>query len=201
MAKKIIKYDGHNLDSKEELEFYYWLEEAKRAGFVNQFIYHPVKWEITPKVTYPLSDRLKAKMKLIDKFLLANLTYEPDFAIQFTDKFFEKFGYDVLMRVRRGEYQGEERYYYTNDIYVDVKGTYSQNDAHRRFSVMQKLVFQKFGVYVNMVIPESCTQGKRYIPGFFEKTFVPLKAAFMSNRKVLTLRKPYINCRLIQGVL
>jgi len=73
---------------------------------------------------------------------------------------------------------------------VDVKGSYSQNDAWRRFSIDQKWVYQKFGVYVNKIIPHPAIDKKgkpRPVSALFVKTFVP--ARFTLTDKSMQSRK------------
>lgn len=195
MKKQTYEYRGIDYDSKEEIEFVMWIEEAAGAGFVKECQYHPVTWEITPKFTYPVQKQLKTKSKTVDKFLLHPLTYEPDFRVEFNDVFFSTFGKDVLTNVARMENKNEkgqvlEIIYIPPDVWIDVKGIFNQQDAHRRFSVIQKVIFDKMGTFVNMVIPEK----------FFKATFVPVACAFMKNRIELTRRKTYQKCKLLNEI-
>lgn len=194
MKKQTIKYLNMELDSKEEYEFIKWLEEASKNGFIKEWQYKPVVWEITPKVTYPVEKQLKTKTKIVDKFLLHPLTYEPDFRIEFNDSFFFVFGKDVLTNIKKQVFEDGSMLGTINiatDIWIDVKGTFNQQDAHRRFSVIQKVIFDKKGIFVNMVIPEK----------FFKKTWVPLACAFMKNRIEPTRRKAYANCKLLSEII
>jgi len=38
-ARSEIVVDGYNFDSNEELDFYYWVNEAKDFGFIDEFIH------------------------------------------------------------------------------------------------------------------------------------------------------------------
>jgi len=195
MKKQTYEHNLIEYDSKEEIEFVMWVEEAAEAGFIRDCQYHPITWEITPKVTYPVTKQLKTKSKLVDKFLLHPLTYEPDFKIEFNESFFSTFGEDALSNIARMETKNQlgqvlETIYRSPDIWIDVKGIFNQQDAHRRFSVIQKVIFDKMGTYVNMVIPEK----------FFNKTFVPSNCAWMKNRIEPTRRKAYIKCKLLSEI-
>jgi len=193
---KII-YDDIEFDSQEEVNFYIWLKEAKSAGYVKYFEYHTTSWEITPRQTYPKLVHMKTKDKVLQKFLLSPLTYTLDFVVKFNDKFFKEFPDHGLIRIKK--LNNPVRYSFAEtSIAIDVKGTYNQNDAHRRFSIIQKLIYARTGYFVNMVIGESYRQGKIYKRGFFERTWVPEEIAFMKNRKVPTRRKAYAKCVLLK---
>jgi len=192
-----IEYDNIQFDSQEEVNFYIWLKEAKKAGYVKYFEYHTTTWEITERQTYPKIIHLKTKAKIVQKFLLSPLTYTLDFVVKFNDKFFKEFPDHGLVRVKK--MAGDAQFSLNETtIAIDVKGPYNQNDAHRRFSIMQKLVYARTGYFVNMVIPQGHRQGKVYKRGFFERTWVPEEIAFISNRKVLTRRKPFAKCVLLK---
>lgn len=176
--KKTHNYNGIDYDSQEEIDFAMWIAEAAQAGYIEKVEYHPEPFLITDKKTIPVEVQLKTKSKTIDKHLLAAHTYQADFKIIFSPHFSEKFEHGLLSLKTPNEY------------WIDVKGVFNQNDAHRRFSVDQKLVYDKYGIFINKVVPQT----------FFKFTWVPISCAFMKNRTVLTRRKPYADCKLFQEI-
>jgi len=89
---------------------------------------------------------------------------------------------------------------------MDVKGTFAggakrmiPNNSAVRFPLDQKWTYQKYGIYVNALQPSSTkVKGRVTKKGFFAKTFVPADLAFAKNRKVLTRRKQFDDCRMLR---
>lgn len=66
---------------------------------------------------------------------------------------------------------------YHERCFVEVKGNYDNNNMTRLFSLNQKWVYQRYGIYYNLV----------KVPKIFEKTFTPeayLKTATGKDRKI-----------------
>jgi hypothetical protein len=74
-------------------------------------------------------------------------------------------------------------------VWIDVKGNYNVKNELRIFSIIQKVVYDKRGIYVNKVVPAK----------LFEKTFVPLSIAF--NKRTMQMRKPFLNCKLLKEII
>ena len=179
MVKK-HEYKGVQYDSSEEVEFVMWLEELGHAGYIVDWHYHPNKYELTPKQTYDETIILKTKMVTRTKTLLRPHTYEPDFIVSIRmSKCTELFEQIKLKEYSKATY------------FFDVKGTFDRNKSNTIFSINQKLMYDKYHIYVNKVVPAK----------LFKQTFVPKGCAYMKNRKVLTMRKPYKNCVFIEEFL
>lgn len=178
MKREKIIYGGLELDSKEELEFFYWLEEAMDFGIVARCKYHPEPFQLLPKQTIEKQEVKKIKVKTIQKFLFHSHTYQPDFLIEVSDLWFKLFP-NVLANYHLDPYE----------YYIDVKGAYqgSRLMSDQKFPINQKLVWYFHQRYINKVT----------LVDFFSKTFVPAKCAYAQNRKVLTRRKAYENCKLL----
>lgn len=184
-AKKMIEYKGIKFQSKEELEFFHWLLEAREAGFVSEFEYEPT--------TFTLAESKYAG----ERFLLHKQLYTPDFQIKFTEKFNLTFNNPL--------------YLVDNESFVDVKGVYahgnSMNSSAYTFPVLQKWLYDKLNIYVNKIIVRDMTvkdniRGGRKVTkvGFFSKTWVPKEVAFMKNRKEQTRVKSFEHCKLLNEV-
>jgi hypothetical protein len=171
------------MDSIEEVQFAHWLDEAKERGVVIRWDYHPEPFELSKKVSiyerkkYITPKKQIERTKTIKRCLARGHIYQADFKLLFDLHSF-KFSHGLI---------SVDKFTY----YIDIKGAYHPNSDHKQlFSVNQKWVLQKHGVYVNKVIPEK----------FFKKTWVPKAVAFMSNRKKPTRRKKFIGCKLLEEV-
>ena len=81
---KII-YNGLELDSTEELQFVYWLDEAKDAGLISTYVYQPCIYKLFENV---IGKNVNNKEIIIIKEHI----YTPDFSILFTKKFYDLYG-------------------------------------------------------------------------------------------------------------
>lgn len=141
--------DNSILRSDEELAFVMWLDEAIAKGIIIRYKYEPESFEVLPKATYTIPPIGMAKVK--KKHLLANLSYTPDFYI-YSEAELPYLKLPVIAK------DGLFKYL------IDVKGVFAKNGGHALFSVKQKIIYNKLGLYVNKVIP--CK--------FFASSFVPM---------------------------
>jgi hypothetical protein len=144
------KADGINFDSKEEMEFYHWLCEAKEHGLVETFSYHPYSFKLYDGLKYTQVIQLKTKTKTRERTLLKPHVYTPDYMV-LPVKGSLLDGNSIFRRV------DEE-----HPFIIEVKGMYLQNE---RFPLNQKWVHQIHGIYVDKVVPQK----------LFLKTWVPAK--------------------------
>jgi hypothetical protein len=171
IIKKILTKPQNTIefDSEEESEFYAWCEEARRHEYIESFTYHPESYELTPRASMIVQKQLKTKVKEVEKFLFHPHSYTPDFHIIPTPK---------MNEVKHGLLT-------TGDTYlIDVKGTFSRFHDEKSFSINQKLLFYRYNLIVNKVIPAK----------FFPKTWVPVSCRLTKTGKV---RKPYKNCQTV----
>jgi len=157
--KKIFTEDNIQFDSHEELVFYRWCKEAEMAGYLERFEYHPKPLKLSGRIVRRTQKILKAKIKTIDKFLLHPHEYTLDFVL-YPTVLFERFKHGLVEFV-------------DNVYYIDVKGGFNLYNNHRDFSINQKWVYEKFGIYVNKVEPKK----------FFAKTWTPGSARKQSTLK------------------
>lgn len=157
-TRSIVSGYGILFDSKEELDFYEWIIEAKSYGFIAKFEYQPA--------SFSLFDGTKNTK---DKFIIRPHVYTADFKIEFTDiwtrfrkenkiKIFDKFNEHI--------------------IYVDIKGGFSIYDDGRSFIINQKWVMSKYGTYIWKIIPLK----------FFELTWLPRKCVFTRKTNKISKR-------------
>jgi hypothetical protein len=173
--------DFKEFDSLEEICFYQWCVEAKSAGYIYNYEYHNISYEITPKQTYNEEVKLKTKTKYITKHLLHPHIVTPDFVIYPTDKF-NKFKHGLFSL--------------TDNYVIDIKGGFQQNDGSRAFSINQKLVYDKYKVYTNKVEISGKSND------FFLRTWLPYRNCFQLKEKLykkdMTKRKPYLKAKTLK---
>lgn len=162
MAKSKNKptYNEIEFDSNEEIEFYHWIQEAMEYGFIKDFSYNVKSYDLSPKVSVNIEKQLKTKTKIVSKHLLNAHIYTPDFIFEVGEKF-------PLLEDKHGLYSPD------GTFVIDVKGSFQLHDGSRSFSMNQKWMYDKYGIYVNKVIPKK----------FFSKTWVPEKCRFTEKTR------------------
>lgn len=150
-----------NCDSAEEVDFVEWCSEAAKLNVIQDFIYQPEPILLFDAVSY-LDFQRKTRS------LLQKHVYSPDFYITFNPGAFPalakqfKIPYDQMSQA-------------SSSIYLDIKGAFQRNGGDRSFSLNQKWVFQKTGIYINKIVPVK----------FFETCGCP-QSCFLSK----VLKKP-----------
>lgn len=129
MTKKKYIYNNITYDSKEEVEFAQWCEEAQRLGVINNYSYH--------NKVYTLSEK--------NKYFRAHI-YTPDFQIEINDKFCHLFPDQTMIIDVKGafaKHDGERSFRINQKWVYDKYGIY----IHK---VIPKEWFEKYGV------PKEC---------------------------------------------
>ncbi len=155
-----LEYRGIMCDSYEEVYMLMYLYELKEKGLISEIERAP-SFELSPEVadTYEEIIQLKTKTKTVQKknIILRKHIYTPEFKVKVNNL---------------------KLFYHTEDIaYIEVKPIYDQNNMTRLFKINQKWMFQKFGIIVNLVTPET----------LFQQTFTPkdyLKTPTGKKRKI-----------------
>jgi len=164
--------DGIGFDSQEEIEFYHWCKEAKEHGYIKDFVYHPEPFVLAKRVTVKEEKVLKTKVKTVERFLLHPHEYTTDFFIMPTEKF-EEYKHGLVSSI--------------SVFYIDVKGGFDIYHNEREFSINQKWMYAKYGIFVNKVVPEK----------FFKRTWVPAAAMLAPKKK--TIKKKYVGLKKINN--
>lgn len=171
------KYDGVKYDSKEEIYFVWYLEELKQKGYINSYLYHPKKFDLTMGFYYYTTEQKKRGGEKTTAYTLAQpQTYTPDFMIHWYGDGVLKFckylfDYaDVSGSIFKANKSDLDRYFWCQSIpfvmttYVDVKPMFSKRDSDTAmFSLKRALMLQMHHVHVQKVIIQDC----------FAKTFTP----------------------------
>lgn len=153
-------------DSAEEVDFVEWCAEAAQLGIIQDFEYQPKPIQLFDAVDYVNSEGKKRQ-------LFKSHVYSPDFKLTFAPQ-----RSLVLCKQLKLPIQAMQQKSF--QAFLDVKGTFLRNDGGRAFSINQKWVYQKTGIYVAKVVPKD----------FFKVCGCPQKC-FMT-KKTGKPRKMYI---------
>lgn len=151
--KKVYEYSGTVLDSQEELDFCYWAQEGVEHGLLESWDFHKHSYPLSPKQTRTVEVQLKTKVKIVEKHLLHDHVYTPDFIIKTTDKFEKTFP-------KHGLVQSADE---PNVYVIDTKGAFAKNGGGRSFSINQKWLYHVHSTYVNKVIASGNTKSNWFI--------------------------------------
>lgn len=137
-----------SFDSTDEIFMYQWLLQLKQHNIIDQIVLQPESFELSQKVTHPITD----------KSLLRPHVYTADFKITFKNK------HEKLKQLFNLDYQ---------QYYIQVKPGFDRSNMTRLFTINQKWIYQKFGVYIF----------KFQVDKLFKKSFVPQFCRFTQKTK------------------
>ena len=141
-----IKNKSVEVDSNEEWYFYSWLIECKKLGIVLEYEYQPKEFLLTDKFKYvPAFGNPKKK----EKHLLADHVYTADFRIVFNKFYGEKLSEYFKIPIEAIDAKGDAV------VFVDVKGGFNRFAGDRNFSIHQKMMWDKYKIYVQKIVPED----------------------------------------------
>lgn len=163
--KKDSKEEGYFIDYLEELKDFKIVKSYKRAKSFN--LINPVERE------YSIEKKDKLEFK---KFKLLNEhIYTPDFEIEFSKSIlgFMEGEYGLSSSIKdknKTIFVGSEKI-----AFVEIKADYVNSNELRCFKINQKLLYEKYGIYVNLI----------QIPKLFKHTFTPVTYLFTEKKKQL----------------
>lgn len=152
----IVK-NGVKFDSIEEYYFYCWCVEAKEAGFIESVTRVTEAMPITSGLInkYIETVELKTKTKLLEKKqnILTPSIYTPDFYINWSHKANDVF-FQTLNSGKKVTlpFIGQENMtgFYSH---VECKPVFDQNNMGRLFVINQKIIWDKYNQYINLIYP------------------------------------------------
>ena len=153
-------------DSPEELYVSWYLDELEEAGYVERYLHQPKSLELSDKKTFPWEKVLKTKRKQMSSTLLQGHIYTPDFSVTWEESAEELFFKSIFFA--RNNVKGIMFANWPNDAfnfysYIEVKPIFDRNNMTRLFTINQKWVYDKYGIYVQKIIPQK----------LFKDTFTP----------------------------
>lgn len=164
-----------NCDSLEECDVIDWCSEAAQLGVLEDFQYQPPSIQLSESINIVGHDKKK-------KVLLREHVYSPDFMIEFDPRSYETLCKEFKLTLQQSQMPSFQ-------VYLDVKGQFQKADGGRAFSLNQKWVYQKTGIYIAKLVPKD----------FFKRCGCPQCCFF--TRKKHQLRKAYEGLKPIPEML
>jgi hypothetical protein len=156
-------------DSDDEYYMETWLQEALQRGLIKHYTFKPSY--------YRLYDQVHRRAGKKDDLLFTELIYTPDF-----DCTFCSIGEGILWDHINGSVKKSQVEFLTDDdrfAVIDVKPSYvDRYGSSRDFRYIQRLMYDRYGIYVNKTIILDGTMKNK----FFAWTFVPRKYLLRNRR-------------------
>lgn len=174
ISNKTIEYKDWVFKSDLEYQFCLYLEQLQEAGFIQEFGYETVKFQLSPSVHSYYMKQLKTKIKEEKEFLMRENTYQPDFPIKWSEKAKNVFYLnrdvpitckvtDIPFRLSKDSvFVGEENLITFAEVKPKFEGKLKSSTE---FMLIQKQLWQDKGIFVQKIQPEV----------LFKQTFVPDK--------------------------
>lgn len=190
-------YRGTIFDSREEVWFAMWCQELKERGYIYNWykasiplqVINPLKIEYIKKIELKTKTRYESK----EFNLLKGLSYTPDFYITWTLKGLREFVSPMSQDINPNKWfftpflnDGNQ----SNEGVVEVKPTFDQHGKTARFSIIQKIVWDKLQIFVDLIIVED----------LFKSTFMPAEAVPEFQYKIKA-KKGQWKCKYIPKTL
>lgn len=156
------EYKGIEYDSLEELAFLQWASELQKLGYIKS-IQRADSYLLSDSIINNYSEKVGTSSRPKAQTLLQGHSYTPEFMIVWTQK-----ARDLLVWEMEENNKFDKFFIGTRDnreyrTLVEVKPLWDQNNMERLFKLNQKWMWQKHGLFVNLV---KC-------PDLFDKTFTP----------------------------
>jgi len=176
-------------ESNEERQFEAWADEAVKHGLVRHYVKQPDSWELIPARWVMVEKQLKTKTKTVEKSVCRAHSYTADFRLRLTP---------LGMELFRGVFQKTDLLGFPyGRLYLDTKGGFQDRGSTAEFSINQKLVYEKTGIWVAKVVPwVSQSRGRKKC--LFLDTWCPHSLRWMTNRKMPTLNAMGSECLTVE---
>lgn len=166
----------HEVQSNEEWYFSWWLDDLKKYGVINNYLYESNKFILSENKKYPILRQLKTKTRTDYLTLLQEHVYTPDFLVEWNDEYkniFFRIISDETCTVKAPFFAITGKKNNKSYTFFEVKPSFDQNNMTRLFRISQKWLYDKYGLYVELVI----------IPNLFSKTFTPSRYLFTDKSR------------------
>ena len=156
-SKGVYQYNCTPYDSKEEIYFSWYLDELFEAGYIDEYCRQPEPFSLFDPVKYNWIKPLKTKKKEMTTTLMRAHSYRADFQIFWLFNNAKGLFFDIN-KLTAGPFFAKY-----GISFIDVKPSFDQHNMTRLFHINQKWVHQRFGVYVQKIVPQK----------LFKATFTP----------------------------
>jgi len=148
---KTIEYD-----SFEELSFLYWAFELKNQGVIKSIRRSPC-YLLSDALINNYALALKTKSKPMEQKILNGHSYTPEFVIEWDYKKAKDRVIHVLGNQTKWEnpiiaQMTEDGSYISH---IEIKPLWDQNNMERLFKINMKWMWQRHGIYVNLIKPQE----------------------------------------------
>jgi len=200
MKKENTATEKNRFESKEELWVSYYFDELLKAGFIVDWKYQPKTYILFESLSYSWIKKLPTKNKIQSSNILQRHEYTPDFMIVWNESARHLFFNSTEDKINL---KGIHFIAHTgnNLSVIDVKPQFDMQNMTRLFIINQKWMMDKYGLYVQKIIPTKelkhyhkiDNKGKNVYShstwsGIFPKTFTPERYFFtdvsMKPRKI-----------------
>jgi hypothetical protein len=187
-AGKFKKFNKDGFDSDEEKYFSWYLDELIEAGIIRGYVYQPLAVSLTEKknMLTPVLKKTKKALTCDTKeyLFIREHVFTPDFLVLWSkDAILEKFVTPVFNGDDNVTIMNRDVAFMVNicdneqEMFsvIDVKGEFARkgNNSAVTFPLNQKWVFDKYGIYVQKIVPNG-----RKDNCLFSQTFTPKKYLF-----------------------
>lgn len=153
--------------SQEELWMQIYFEELMEAGIIDEIIYQPAPFILSPKVEVDIIVPMKTKEKIVTKTLIQEHIYTPDFMVMWTNKAPSKLV--QFLGILENKIPPFIKHFGGNNYgfsIIEVKASWDSNNMTRIFTARtQPWIYQESGRYINLI----------KLPDIFKETFIPTK--------------------------
>lgn len=175
--------------SNEELYMSWYLNDLSANNIINRYMYESNTFTLSKAKSYPILRLLKTKTKIDELSLLQEHVYTPDFLIEWNEDYkniFFRIIDDDTCTSKPPWFAIRSKQNNKPYTFFEVKPIFDQNNMTRCFRITQKWLYDKYGLYVELVT----------IPDLFKKTFVPSR--YRLTDKSRQIRKINFNIRSIE---
>lgn len=157
LRNKVGSYRGIKYESLEEMAILQWLFELKGARYIKSIKRAP-SFLLSDGLINHYAEQLKTKSRPAQQTLLQGHSYTPEFIVEWEAKGIQKFVWSG---------KGKFEHLFIADAasytYIEVKPPFDRNNTERAFKLNQKWMWQKHGIFVNLVKTSQ----------LFPRTFTP----------------------------
>ncbi len=180
-------------DSPEEIYVSWYLDELMEAGYVEEYVFQPSTFLLSPRQIYEWREVLKTKVKSRESSLLQSHEYTPDFSVKWHCPFGVS---EMFIRFVYGSDKSKAPFWHAYDetghdceSIWEIKPLFDRNNMTRLFTINQKWMYEKYGIYVQKIIPQK----------LFKQTFTPKRYLLTDMGK--QKRKIDFTTRTLEGYI
>ena len=162
-------------DSEGEEQFYQYCSVLKETGYIDNYGYQPDPFKLSDKIEYIWINKTKTKEIITSAVLLNPHEYTCDFLIKWNHKAHNIFYLNIDDKIKLNKIPFIAK---NNISYIECKPAWDQNNMTRLAKINIKWVYEKYGVYIQIITPSSNKSNC-----LFAETFIPEKCLLTKKTK------------------